>query len=81
MKAEQFILKYEQNRLIGHKNYEKIEIISIDVSAGYDIISFKSKDSVNTDKLIEAKLTKEKGLFGQNGYLQRRKIPITIFYI
>ena len=56
-------MKYEQNRLIGHKNYEKIEIISnIDVSAGYDIISFKSKDSVNTDKLIEVKSYKGKRL-------------------
>lgn len=54
-KAEKFVLDYERRRL-GNNYKEKIKIISnIDVGAGYDIVSFNSKQSVKYDRFIEVK--------------------------
>ena len=55
-KAEEYILKLELKRLKGHPQYNKIKRISNDnVSAGFDIQSFKSLESNKIDKLIEVK--------------------------
>ena len=54
-KAEKFVLNYEKNRLPEFLR-DKIKIISsIDVSAGYDIISFNSENSTAIDRFIEVK--------------------------
>lgn len=54
-KAEKFVLNYEKNRLPEFLG-DKIKIISsIDVSAGYDIISFNSENSTAIDRFIEVK--------------------------
>jgi len=55
-KAEEYILKLELSRLKGHPQYDEIKRISNEnVSAGFDIQSFKSLDSNKIDKLIEVK--------------------------
>lgn len=54
LEAEEFVLQYERNR-IPTKAYKIKRISDFDVSAGYDIVSFKSMDSVGYDKLIEVK--------------------------
>ena len=56
IEAEEFVLRYEQRRLIGHPNLSGIKIISeICVNAGYDIESFENSESVFLDKYIEVK--------------------------
>ncbi len=55
-KGEQFVLKYEQKRLDGKRDINCIKQIStIDVGAGYDIISFNDINSTKLDRLIEVK--------------------------
>lgn len=55
-KAEQFVLTYETTRLVNHPEKNKIKQISIiDVTAGYDILSFDSDDSSKLDRFIEVK--------------------------
>jgi hypothetical protein len=54
--AEEYILQYERNRLIHHPMGENIRRISnVDVSAGYDIVSFENQDSKVLDRFIEVK--------------------------
>lgn len=81
--AECFVLQCEQNRF-DNKDKKKLvrRISSIDVSAGYDIISFKTSDSSVNDKFIEVKSYKNElhffwsenevdkaKLYGHNYYL------------
>lgn len=55
IKAEKFVLDYEKRRL-GEECFTRVKLISdIDVSAGYDIISFNSKSSTDYDRFIEVK--------------------------
>lgn len=54
--GEQFVLNYEQNRLKGHSKIEDVKQISqIDVSAGFDIVSYNDLDSMSLDRMIEVK--------------------------
>lgn len=54
--AEEFVLKYEQDRLKMHPLKESIRLISdIDVSAGFDLISLKDVSSTTLDIFIEVK--------------------------
>lgn len=54
--GESFVLEYEKKRLQGHYNIEAIKQVSIiDVSAGYDIVSFNDLDSKILDRFIEVK--------------------------
>lgn len=54
--AEKWVLYFERKRLNSDQISQKIRIISdIDVQAGYDIISFKSIDSLEYDRFIEVK--------------------------
>ena len=50
------MVKYEQKRLLWGKNSAKIKQISdIDVTAGYDIVSFQDNESTRVDRFIEVK--------------------------
>jgi len=54
--AELFALEYERVRLAGALNVSKIKRISdIDVSAGYDIVSFENESSLEYDRFVEVK--------------------------
>jgi hypothetical protein len=54
--AELYALEYERGRLSGASNASQIKRISgIDVSAGYDIVSFESEGSLEYDRFIEVK--------------------------
>lgn len=62
--GELFVLEYEKKRLKEHIHLSKIKQIStIDVSAGYDIISFENLDSLSLDRYIEVKTYKGKAHF------------------
>jgi len=54
--AENFVMNFEKQRLLGHPSAEEIEKISeYDVSAGYDIISYNNCESAELDRFIEVK--------------------------
>lgn len=55
-KGELFVLDYEKRRLNTKKDISKIKRISIlDVTAGYDIVSFNDINSNTIDRFIEVK--------------------------
>ncbi|MDE1367174.1 DUF3883 domain-containing protein [Bacillus licheniformis] len=54
LEAEEFILEFERKRLLA-KAYKIKRISDIDVSAGYDIVSFQSDSSTTYDRFIEVK--------------------------
>ena len=54
--AELFVLEYERRRISRSSNIERIKRISdIDVTAGYDIVSFENGTSEQYDRFIEVK--------------------------
>ncbi len=62
--GELFVLKYEKNRLDKHPFVDKIKQISvIDVTAGFDIISFDDITSAKLNRFIEVKTFKGKPHF------------------
>jgi len=64
MEAEEFVLKFEQEQRKNHPNHENIKIISeLDVSAGYDILSYQTDSSIILDKHIEVKSYDDKESF------------------
>lgn len=55
-RAEVFVLEFEKRRLHEHPLVERIKVISqLDVSAGYDLVSFESPTSEMIDRFIEVK--------------------------
>ena len=55
-KAEEFVINYESRRLRNHLKVSTIKQISvIDVTAGFDILSFKNEQSQMYDLFIEVK--------------------------
>lgn len=62
--AEKFVLTYEKLKRKNHLKHKNIKIISeMDTSAGYDIQSYKTDESVLLDKFIEVKSYTEKLCF------------------
>lgn len=54
--AEEAVLRYERTRLSNHCGIENIAIISsVDVTAGFDIVSYETSDSKILDRFIEVK--------------------------
>lgn len=62
-KAELFVLEYEKKRLGNPKNSLVKRISEIDVSAGYDIVSFNSECSEIPDRYIEVKAVSTSGFY------------------
>lgn len=55
-RGELFVLEYEKKRISNPALQENIQRISIiDVSAGYDIVSYQSDESTEIDRFIEVK--------------------------
>lgn len=54
LEAEEFILRLEKERLPG-KAVRIKRISDFDVSAGYDLVSFETEESVSYDRFIEVK--------------------------
>lgn len=54
--AEEWVLKYERDRLHGHAFVDQVRRVSeVDVAAGYDIASFANLTSLRHDLFIEVK--------------------------
>jgi len=55
-KAEEYVVEFERKRLKDNPQYTMIRQISdFDVTAGFDIVSFESKNSETIDRFIEVK--------------------------
>ncbi len=62
-KAELFVVEYERKRL-GEPLGDQVKRISeIDVTAGYDIVSFESECSTIPDRFIEVKAISDSGFY------------------
>ena len=81
--AEKFVLKYEQMRLKDHPQKHKIKIVSkIDISAGYDIISFNSSTSLTPDRLIEVKsCSKDSGFYWSKNEVETAKLKGKYYFL
>lgn len=68
-KAELYVLEYERKRL-GKPLGDQVKRISeIDVTAGYDIVSFDSPESSKPDRFIEVKAVSSAGFYwSENEY-------------
>ena len=54
--AEEYVVEYEKARLLNKVLSKKVKRISdIDVSAGYDVVSFETDTSIEYDRFIEVK--------------------------
>lgn len=80
--AERFVLEFEQKRLPASLR-SKIRIISsIDVTAGYDIVSFESSDSLEIDRFIEVKaINHEKRFFWSQNEYEVAKLKGNSYYL
>ena len=80
-KAELFVLSFEKER-IGKPLSEGIKRISeIDVSAGYDIISYNSAQSCTPDRFIEVKAMSNAGFFWSKNEYEIAKLKGNTYYL
>lgn len=80
-KAELFVLEYEKKRL-GLSMCEKVKRISeIDVTAGYDIVSFDSNLSQEPDRFIEVKATSNAGFYWSRNEYEIAKLKGNTYYL
>lgn len=80
--AEQFVLNYERRRLPDNMK-NKIRIISsIDVTAGYDVVSYESCSSKEIDRFIEVKaVNHEMGFFWSENEYEIAKLKGNKYYL
>lgn len=82
--SEQFVLEFEKRRLEGTGLTDRVkQISSVDVGAGYDIVSFDGKDSVSYDRFIEVKTTSSKGIsfFWTRNEIEISRIKESRYYL
>lgn len=80
-KAELFVLEYEKRRL-GLPLSEKVRRISeIDVTAGYDIVSFDSPQSREPDRFIEVKAVSSAGFYWSKNEYEIAKLKGDMYYL
>lgn len=80
-KAELFVLEYEKNRL-GQPLCEKVRRISeIDVTAGYDIVSFDSSQSREPDRFVEVKAVSSAGFYWSRNEYEIAKLKGNTYYL
>lgn len=75
--AEEYVVEYEKARLLNTTLAEKVKRISgIDVSAGYDVVSFEEGTSVQYDRFIEVKSFEGHPHF----YWSKNEIEVAMIY-
>lgn len=80
-KAEIFVFEYEKKRL-GFPLSEKVRRISeIDVTAGYDIVSFDSSQSQEPDRFIEVKAVSGAGFYWSKNEYEIAKLKGDMYYL
>lgn len=82
VKAEEFAYDYEKRRITNKSLSAKIRIISdIDVTAGYDIISFEDNKSMNYDRYIEVKAISKNGFFWSANEYETARLKGKQYYL
>ena len=80
-KAEPFVSEYEKKRL-RRPLCEKVRRISeIDVTAGYDIVSFNSDQSLESDRFIEVKAVSNAGFYWSRNEYEIAKLKGSTYYL
>lgn len=80
-KAEVFVFEHERKRL-GQPLGEKVRRISeIDVTAGYDIVSFNSNQSLEPDRFIEVKAVSNAGFYWSRNEYEIAKLKGNTYYL
>lgn len=81
--AEEFVLRYERNRLSMHPMGKDIRLVSdIDVSAGFDIVSLRDSSSKLLDIFIEVKSYKGNlHFYWSENEIQQAKLKEGHYYI
>ncbi len=81
--AELFVLEYEKRIRINHYKNKNIKIVSeLDVSAGYDILSYQTDDSILLDKFIEVKsFSGEESFFWSRNEIDVAKIKENEYFL
>lgn len=81
--AEEFVLDYERRRHSGCGNAGKVKrISSVDVTAGYDILSFDSSQSLDYDRFIEVKAVKKySGFFWSRNEMEIARVLGIRYYL
>ena len=80
-KAELFVLEYEKKRL-GQPLCEKVRRISeIDVTAGYDIVSFDSNQSLEPNRFVEVKAASSAGFYWSRNEYEIAKLKGDTYYL
>ena len=80
-KAEEFVFEYERKRL-GQPLSEKVRRISeIDVTAGYDIVSFDSNQSAGPERFIVVKAVSNIGFYWSRNEYEIAKLKGDTYYL
>lgn len=80
-KAELFVLEYEKKRLGIPLNEKVMRISEIDVTAGYDIVSFDSSLSREPDRFIEVKAVSGDGFYWSRNEYEIAKLKGNTYYL
>ena len=80
-KAEQFVLEYEKKRLGSYLSEKVRRISEIDVTAGYDIVSFNSHQSQEPDRFIEVKAISCAGFYWSKNEYEIAKLKGDMYYL
>ena len=80
--AELFAWRYEETRLKRSGiNREPLRVSSIDVMAGYDIVSYESKSSDSYDRFIEVKAISNSGFYWSRNEYETAKLKGDRYYL
>lgn len=80
-KAELFVLEYEKKRLGFPLCNKLMRISEIDVTAGYDIVSFNSTQSQELDRFIEVKAVSYTGFYWSRNEYEIAKLKGETYYL
>ena len=82
VKAEKYALQYEKARLMQLGiSKDPLSISSIDVMAGYDMVSYESDQSENYDRFIEIKAVSRSGFFWSKNEYEVAKAKGERYYL
>lgn len=80
--AEQYVLEFERKRLPNNMKYKVRIISSLDVMAGYDIVSYETGSSTEIDRFIEVKaINHETGFFWSENEYEVAKLKGPRYYL
>ena len=80
--AEKFAFEYEKQRLMQLGiNKKPLSISSVDVMAGYDMVSYQSICSDNYDRFIEVKAVSRSGFYWSKNEYETARLKTDKYYL